>query len=110
LNLIEKINLVEDEKRTAKLEREEARIAHFETKGQEKDIKKRKRQKLREKSLVQAKQKHSNKVEEVVQNVPSPPKKRSVTFGDTVHVKEFVASPKLKKKNLPLQSRPRHPL
>jgi len=76
LDMIENINKVEDEKRQIKLQKENARNAHFEEKEKEKEQRKRKRQKLREKSIAQAHQKKQNQKPEV----PIQEKKENVVY------------------------------
>jgi len=91
LELIENINKDEDKKREIKLQKENSRNSYFEAKEKAKEQRKRKRQKLREKSLTEA---HLKKVEQKTPVKDSTkrekPRSSSVTFVDTVQVKEFV--------------------
>jgi len=74
-------------KRESKLQRENARNAYFEAKEKEKEQRKRKRQKLREKSISEA---HLKKGQTKDSTKKEKPRRSSVTFVDTVQVKEFV--------------------
>jgi len=109
LDLIEKINQLEDDKREHKVNKEHERNAHMEGKELKKEDKKRKREELREKSLAEVKKKYQSglslKAQKSQKDANSEKsKKPSVTFGDTVQVKEYTPHPantKTRKNTIP---------